>query len=231
MNDAVSALATNRPALITEGDLAKSYKHVVDKIDELLALAADLPLVIEDDEDQDAIAAVVPKLRGAHKRAEEIREAEKGPFLDAGRVVDAWFNGQKMRLNTLQAQLQGRLDSYARKKAEAARKAQEEAARKAAEEAAKQQAAAAAAQEAGDTNAEAQAREAAAQKPRTRPRKPRRPPRRNRPIWCGRTPRPARRCPPRASGRRRSSTMRPSTSTPCGRTSRRSRSRRPSTAP
>lgn len=163
MSTAAAPKETNRPPLTTVEDLARDYGHVVTAIDALLAKAGDLPLVIEDEEDQSAVAELIPKLRTAHGRTEELREAEKKPYLDAGRTVDGWFGGQKTRVADMQAKLGARLDSFVRKKAEAERAKRETEEKRAREEAERQRQAAATAAAAKDTEAEAHARDRAAE--------------------------------------------------------------------
>lgn len=124
-----SAIGDNRPPLITADQLAKDFAHVEKAITKREAEAAKVPPVIEDDEDLELLTATVPKLRGAAKRCNELRDQTKRPHLDAGRVIDTWFKALEKRMTDLQAALEKRGKLYLDKKraAEAARRRAEEA--------------------------------------------------------------------------------------------------------
>lgn len=152
-----------RPPLVTTESLDKDYAHVVEAIDKIAEQVAMLPEAVEDEDDVAAIAAIFPRLRGAHKRAEDLRKTEKAPYLDAGKAVDGWFGKQAGRVAAWQTDLQGRVDRYTRWKAERERKQREAEAAAAREEAERQRQAAEAAASAGQTEEEIAAREAAAE--------------------------------------------------------------------
>lgn len=149
----------SRPALVTTDLLTKDHKAAVDAIDGFEKQAAELPNVIEDDEDVGLVVALVKKLNASSKRLEELREADKGPFLDAVRVIDGFFGTKpsgravpaegtlQRRVYDLRTTLEERVTRYQVKKAAAERAAREAEERRLREEAQrKQQEAIAAAQ-------------------------------------------------------------------------------------
>lgn len=140
-----AALTTNRPALITADQLAKDFDHVTKAIAEIETNCAAAPPVLEDDEDLEIVGALMKRLNGAGKRVEDIRVEEKEPYLDAGRTVDGFFKAHATKVAKLKSDLQARLDSYMRKKAEAERQRRLEAERVAHEAMLREQSRAAAA--------------------------------------------------------------------------------------
>jgi len=140
------AIGDNRPALITVDQLAKDFAHIEAFVAGLEAAAKDVAPVVEDDDDLAIVNALVPELRNGAKRCDEVREAEKRPYLDAGTTVQTFFKAFETRLLTLKTDLESRGGRYLKKKADAERIAREEEARKAREEEARQRAAAEAAE-------------------------------------------------------------------------------------
>lgn len=137
-------IGDNRLPLVTAEQLTKDFAHVEAFIVEIEAEATKAPPVLEDDEDLAAVNALVPKLRAAAKRCDALREEQKRPHLEAGRVIDTFFKTLDGRLATLQRGLEARATQYLHKKAEA------EAARRRAEEERLRREAAAKAQEAAE---------------------------------------------------------------------------------
>lgn len=143
--NAPAAIGDNRPALVSAEQLGKDYAYVEKAIADLEAKASDIPPVIEDDEDLTAIHDFAVKLRGALKRVEELRDENKRPHLDAGRVIDAFFKLFAARVEKVKTDVEKRGQVYLQKKAEAERKRRAEEERKAREQAERQRQAAQAA--------------------------------------------------------------------------------------
>jgi phage-related minor tail protein len=119
----------NRPALVTADQLAVDYRHVEEGVTKALALAADTPPVIEDDDDLGACREAVKALMGEHKRAEALRVDNKAPYLDAERVIDSFFNALKKKCADAQAKIEAAAHRYLKKKEDAERARREEEAR------------------------------------------------------------------------------------------------------
>lgn len=147
---AVAQQGDNREPLITADQLAKDFDYLETAVDTALSAAAELPPVFEDEEDISAAREAVRGLLNEIKRAEARREDTKAPYLDAGRVVDSYFNALKNRCADVQAQIEARAKRYLDKKAEEERKRREEEARIAREAERKLQEQAAAAQRGAD---------------------------------------------------------------------------------
>ena len=147
---AVVPQGDNREPLITADQLAKDFDYLESAVATALSSAAQLPAVFEDEEDISAAREAVRGLLNEVKRAEARREDTKAPYLDAGRVVDSYFNSLKKRCADVQAQIEARAKRYLDKKAEDERKRREEEARVAREAERKRQEEAAAAQRAAD---------------------------------------------------------------------------------
>ena len=71
--------------------LAASYSDLIKEIDEACAAAERAPAIIESDEVSGRVADLVSDLRKLKKLAEDGHDAEKKPFLTAGRDVDDFF--------------------------------------------------------------------------------------------------------------------------------------------
>jgi hypothetical protein len=126
--NAPTKIDSNRPALITADLLAKDFAHIETAIAVLETRGKEMPPVIEDDEDLAVINELVVDLRKAGKRADEIRDEQKRPYLEAGNTVQAFFKSFEHRADTLKAQLETRAKRYLDKKRdeERARQAEEE---------------------------------------------------------------------------------------------------------
>ncbi|MCC8963718.1 hypothetical protein H8A95_15720, partial [Bradyrhizobium sp. Pear76] len=142
--------STNAEPLITADQLAKDFDYLETAVATALKVADDLPPVFEDEEDISAAREAVRGLMNEVKRAEARREDTKAPYLDAGRVVDSYFNLMKKRCADVQAQIEARAKRYLDRKAEEERRRREEEARVAREAERKRQEEAAAAQRAAD---------------------------------------------------------------------------------
>lgn len=117
--------------------LAVSYADLLKEIDEAAAAAGRAPATIESDEISGKVADLVSDIRKLKKAAEAGHDAEKAPFLSAGRDVDDFFRGPCANadgaIKGLLAKQAVYLDAKDRLAREEARKA-EEAARSAADE-------------------------------------------------------------------------------------------------
>lgn len=148
--NAPTKIESNRPALITADLLAKDFAHVETAIAALETRGKVAPPVVEDDEDLAVINKLVVELRTAGKRADEVREENKKPYLDAGRIVDGFFKNFSRRIDTLKSGLEQRATRYLQKKADEERRRQAAEEAKLRQEAAQREAAAAEAAKAGD---------------------------------------------------------------------------------
>jgi len=125
----IPASGDNTRPLITADALRQDFAHVEKFIAELEAEAKKVPPVIEDDDDLALVSAVVPKLSAAGRRVDKVRDETKRPYLESGRVIDAWFKAIEKRVTDLQAALERRGKAYLDKKraAEEAKRRAEEA--------------------------------------------------------------------------------------------------------
>jgi hypothetical protein len=129
-----------------EAVLSADFSDLKAEVDGLVARMLDAAKSQpKSDEDQAALGKFIIDARDLLKRADQKREVEKKPILDAGRALDAWFRDMLSALLKGRDHLQGMADTYARQKAAEARaKAEREAAEaraKAEEERAKAEAA------------------------------------------------------------------------------------------
>lgn len=117
--------------------LAASYADLTKEIDEAVAAAGRAPATIEDDAVSGKVADLVSDIRKLKKQADDAHDAEKKPFLTAGRDVDDFFrtplSNADGAIKGLLAKQTVYLDAKDRA-ARAAAKAAEEAARLALEE-------------------------------------------------------------------------------------------------
>src|SRR5487761_1352592 len=98
----------NREPLITADQLSKDFDYLETAVASALKVAGELPPVFEDEEDISAAREAVRGLLNEIKRAEARREDTKAPYLDAGRVVDSYFNTLKKRCADVQTQIESR---------------------------------------------------------------------------------------------------------------------------
>jgi hypothetical protein len=128
-----------RPALVDASQLAKDFDHLERVVGDLASRGNAFPLAIEDDDDLGIANKLVADCRTETDKIDRAREAEKRPYLDAGRIVDAYFKTLTTRLDRMKAAIGERATRYLNKKADAeravraaeARKLQEEADRRA----------------------------------------------------------------------------------------------------
>lgn len=129
-----------RPPLLTLNQLKADFAHVEKAIADLEAEAANIPPVIEDEEDLALATALAGKLIKAAKRCEEIRVEQNRPYLDASTLLNGHFKHDlQARCNAKKAALETISTAFQRKKAareQVARDAAAAAARKQAEDAA-----------------------------------------------------------------------------------------------
>lgn len=129
------AAGTNRPALVTGEDLAKAHAALAGEVEAIEKHGEDAPPVIEDDEDLALINKIIADCRDQDGKVDRTRDAEKRPYLEAGRVIDGFFKGLSARAIKVKGALEQRVTRYLNKKADEERRAREKAARLAREEA------------------------------------------------------------------------------------------------
>jgi hypothetical protein len=116
----------NRLPLVTIDQLKRDFAHVEAAIVALEARAAASPLVLEDDDDLESVTGLVGDFTKAAKRADELRDLQGRPHLEAKRTIDTFFKSFDARLATAKATIAMRATAYLNKKAEAARAKQRE---------------------------------------------------------------------------------------------------------
>lgn len=111
-------------------DLAEANSDLSRRVDELLAGVERAPVTVADEATAMKLADFVKQIKAAVSIASSRRVEAKRPFLDSGRVVDAFFDTRLIaNLDAGAKMLLGRLSIYQRAKADAARKAAEAAER------------------------------------------------------------------------------------------------------
>jgi hypothetical protein len=121
-----AAADDNRLPLISIDQLKRDFAHVETAIIALEKRAADSPLVLEDDEDLATVTGLVGELGKAAKRADELRDVQGRPHLEAQRTINTFFKSFETRLKTASDKIKQRATAYMNKKAEAARAKQRE---------------------------------------------------------------------------------------------------------
>jgi hypothetical protein len=140
MNAPVTTAGDNRPALITIDQLKIDFAHVSNAVTLIETAVAELPSVLEDEEDLALVTKVASGVIKYAKQVEEIRDAEGRPHLEAQRVINAFFmHDFGKRLDDALTSLEARSKPYLKKKSD-----KEKAAREAIEAAAREKANAAA---------------------------------------------------------------------------------------
>lgn len=114
----------NRLPLVSVDQLKRDFAHVEAAIAALEARTAEAPLVLEDDEDLAAITGLVGDLGKAAKRADELRDVQGRPHLEAQRTINTFFKSFETRLKTAKDKIAQRATAYMNKKAEIARELQ-----------------------------------------------------------------------------------------------------------
>lgn len=128
-------LSNNPP----EGDaltlrLDEMHASLRERADELLAAVERVPTTL-DETTHDRAAAFAKQIKLHVRKIDDSRVAEKEPYLEGGRKIDAWFKSLSDPLGTVCKQVEARITAFLRAKADAERKAREEEARRAREEA------------------------------------------------------------------------------------------------
>ncbi len=126
-------------------DLTEKHASTRARAAELLAAAERVPANIDSDDLAGKVGDFIKQITACSKAADAARVAEKEPHLAAGRVVDGFFKAIIDPLDTAKKNIERRLTTYLREKAEAERRERE---RIAAEERARAEAARRAAEEA-----------------------------------------------------------------------------------
>jgi hypothetical protein len=116
----------NRLPLVSIDQLKRDFAHVETAIAALEARATSSPLVLEDDEDLAVVTGLVGEFTKAAKRADELRDTQGRPHLEAQRTINTFFKSFDARLATAKAKIVMRATAYMNKKAEAARARQRE---------------------------------------------------------------------------------------------------------
>ncbi len=115
--------------------LTEDHSGLLSRRDELLAATDRVPVAIESESTAQKVGDFIKQLQAAVKNADAARVAEKEPYLDGGRQVDGFFKKVTEPLAKDKKDIEGRLNIFLRKKADAERRAREEAEKKAREEA------------------------------------------------------------------------------------------------
>jgi chemotaxis protein histidine kinase CheA len=110
-------------------DLTEKHEGIRSRAAELIAASERVPASIDNDETAGKIGDFIKQITACHKAAEGARVAEKEPHLAASRVVDGFFKAVTDPLEKAKKEIERRLTSYLREKADAERKARDEAAR------------------------------------------------------------------------------------------------------
>lgn len=130
-----ATIGDNQPPLFER--LALDYQDIGEEAEAIAARANALPAKIENAEQLEQAGRVVIDARALRKRADDAREAERAPLLEAGKTIQDFFAAFMDRMKRIQGGLETRANLYQQELADAARrKAEEEAAaiRKADEE-------------------------------------------------------------------------------------------------
>lgn len=117
-----ATMGANFPPLSPPDEVAA---HIEAEHEELFSEAAKLeaerfklPEALETDEHCNAVTAFVVKAKGVARKLDKVREAEKKPYLDAGRIVDATFGEVAKAVLAMSSRLEGSVAAYTRAKAE-----------------------------------------------------------------------------------------------------------------
>lgn len=113
----------NRAPLVTDQSLAVDFAHLSAKITEISdAAIANVPPVVEDDEDLEKVTASVKTIRAEVARIAEIGKGETDPYYHAHKTAHAFFSGLVTRLTSLQTVIEARGNAYMQKKKAAEQK-------------------------------------------------------------------------------------------------------------
>lgn len=123
-----SMIGHNRPPISEV--LTEQHRNLIAEIEPLAERANAMPRKVEKDEDLGPIGDLVVDASKLAKRLEGVRKAEKEPFLQGGKDVDAFFKPLVERAERIADAFEAIATQYQRDKAAAARRAAEEEARK-----------------------------------------------------------------------------------------------------
>ena len=116
-------------------ELRDNNHAMEERRDELLAGAGEFDAdhaTVEDDETSGLLAGIITQINKASKQAHAVREGIKAPYLEGGRIVDAFFTGGiATPLDKMAEKLNAKQTAYQRDKAARAKKEAEEAAARA----------------------------------------------------------------------------------------------------
>ncbi len=110
--------------------LAETHRELIAEVEPLAERANSLPRKIEDDEGVGPAGDLVMDAKKLSRHLDATRKAEKEPYLQGGRDVDAFFRTFTDRLDNIAKFFEGAVNDYLREKAAAERRAAEEEARK-----------------------------------------------------------------------------------------------------
>lgn len=129
-----AVIGDNKPPLAEV--LADRTAALRKEVDDLAAKANAWPknaagtlVKVATEEGLEVVADLVKSARSIARRADEMRQAEKAPYLAAGREVDGWFGAITARLDRIGSAFQGLADTFTREKAAEERQRREEQAR------------------------------------------------------------------------------------------------------
>jgi hypothetical protein len=115
--------------------LRDEHRALLARRDELLQMADDFDAdyaTVDDDEASGTLAGIITQIVKSAKIADQTREGIKAPYLEGGRIVDGFFNGNiSTKLNDRAKKLNEKQTAYQRVKADRARREAEAAAAKA----------------------------------------------------------------------------------------------------
>lgn len=118
--------------------LREETTEIAARRDQLLDSVTRVPMLIADEATSGKVADLVRLITACRKTAETQRVGRKEPFLQAERLVDAHFKRITDPLDGAKREVEKRLTTYQRQKAEDERRAREAEARRQAEDAARQ---------------------------------------------------------------------------------------------
>lgn len=121
-----AAIGDNSKPLVTTDQLRTDFAHVETAIAALEKRVEESPLVIEDDEDLAVATGLAGELGRAAKRADELRDTQGRPHLEAQRTINTFFKSFESRLKAGKDKISQRATAYMNKKAEAVRQKQRE---------------------------------------------------------------------------------------------------------
>lgn len=109
-----------------EAHLLESAQRIIETKEDLLADQPAEDFEITDDEGAEQLTDYIKNINSCAKNFEEMRKAEKKPYLDLGKTVDQFFKDQSGSLSMAKAKAQKPLNDWLQKKAEEERKRREE---------------------------------------------------------------------------------------------------------